>query len=342
MKTSRRGFTLIELLVVIAIIAILIALLLPAVQQAREAARRSQCKNNLKQLGLALHNYHDVHNTFPQGTSVTWNGNNVVGNEGAWGWTVAIMPFIDQAPLFNNLDVNNRRLFDVIQAIGANNSVLDQTFPPLPAFQCPSDSAGERLETARRNQFDTAGIGTGWKPPASNYIGMHGGIQADLQVPDNLNDRKPGGVLYTGSKVKFRDIKDGTSNTIAVGERNEFCGAGSWLGARNAAGGGTHGNDYHLGRIWRPINFAQNGGEDNCTDGFSSAHEGGAQFLMCDGAVRFISENIDFNNSTITSVNGGNEGNAVNYNGLSAADKNLLGTFQRLSLKKDDLVVGEF
>ena len=146
----RRGFTLIELLVVIAIIAILIALLLPAVQQAREAARRTQCKNNLKQLGLAMHNYHDVHRAFPMGwvndfssRSPTENGSDTIdGHFGAtddvaqWAWSVYLLPFIDQAPAFESLGVNTLRGSQAI-TVAASRDIMTS---PFPSFRCPSDS----------------------------------------------------------------------------------------------------------------------------------------------------------------------------------------------------------
>ena len=130
MKTHprKRGFTLIELLVVIAIIAVLIALLLPAVQQAREAARRSTCKNNLKQIGLALHNYHDIYKMFPIGAQerpaaygADANGNTGPGNYESWGWAASMLPQIDQAPLFDSMDVSNRTLSEVCVLAAAGN-----------------------------------------------------------------------------------------------------------------------------------------------------------------------------------------------------------------------------
>ncbi len=146
-KLVRCGFTLIELLVVIAIIAILIALLLPAVQQAREAARRTQCKNNLKQLGLALHNYHDVMKQFPPGfvdqlsSAATASGAAVAATtqDGNWGWGSYTLPYIDQAPLYNLLNVGNRTLLQA--ANDTTNGGRRGLQTPLEAFRCPSDTA---------------------------------------------------------------------------------------------------------------------------------------------------------------------------------------------------------
>ena len=350
MSRSRRhknqGFTLIELLVVIAIIAILIALLLPAVQQAREAARRTQCRDHLHNIGLALHNYLDVHRSFPAGTAGFYPNNNAVqANIESWGWPALILPYIDQSPLHSNLDVNGRSLnvtLEVIFAAGGNDA-LNQAFPALSIYQCPSDITGPRLQNGmRRTHFNGAANGptNNWRPPNLNYPGNHGGLAGDLRVPDNTTDRHPFGIFYNGSRIKMRDITDGSSNTFFVGERNHFCGAGSWLGARNPDGNGTHGNDYHLARIRIPLNHPLNSGNDNCTDGFSSAHEGGGFFLMGDGAVKFISENIDFNNAGAPERNS----NGVNWpndvGGLAGAAN--LGIYQRLGMRRDGQTIGEF
>ena len=136
MHRKLRGFTLIELLVVIAIIAILIALLLPAVQQAREAARRSTCRNNLKQIGLAMHNYADIHKCFPSGCMSTTGNANPPGGPQMWGWGVMILPQVDQAPLFERLLVNKQTFYQLL-----NNTALRSLIQQeLPVYRCPSDT----------------------------------------------------------------------------------------------------------------------------------------------------------------------------------------------------------
>lgn len=341
--SRKRGFTLIELLVVIAIIAILIALLLPAVQQAREAARRTQCKNNLKQIGLAMHNYHDTSLMFPTGAVPTpnpSNPNNFLGNEEHWGWMAFLLPHMDQAPLFDNLDVNGRTLADVGRAIGSNQQALDQAFPPLTAFQCPSDTTGPRLKPGmRRNHFNGNGFPGGgtFRPPTSNYIGVCG--YKDINRPSNYTTNPNDGVLFNRSRIAIRDITDGTSNTFAVGERDQRCGAGTWIGNRNPGGGGTHGADYQFGRISVLLNDPVNTGNQRCTDGFSSKHEGGGQFLMCDGSVRFVSENIDFRN--IPSGPGWRNHGQTNAR-ISGAQYATMGVYQLLGIRDDDRPIGEF
>ena len=344
-----RGFTLIELLVVIAIIAILIALLLPAVQQAREAARRTQCKNNLKQIGLAMHNYHDIYTTFPMGISATYTGRDIQ-NTAAFGWAVALLPQIEQANVYNALDAGKRSLF-AITSTATTKAQLDTLFPELAPFQCPSDTTGPRLKAGMRrqhfngvNQSGITGPTNNWRPPTSNYIGMKGLAMVGSGWR-NASRRQFKGVLMAGDNIKIRDITDGTSNTIMVGERDKNGGAGSWIGARAPRGNGTHGADYVLGSAGTQINNPSNAGANRRTMGFSSKHTGGAQFLLCDGSVTFLSENLDQNMSGCNVASGANRPrDGVDYNACfgGAAGFNSLGVYQRLAMRNDGLVVGEF
>lgn len=302
----RRAFTLIELLVVIAIIAILIALLLPAVQQAREAARRTQCRNNLKQLGLALHNYHDVYNTFPPGyTARNVQANTMVGMETGPGfaWSFAILPQMDGANVFNQVSTDGN-------AHDAANLAVVQSLS-LNAFLCPSDPAPSDV-------FEVTDGTNTYQLPRSNYPGILGYASV------TMNAGQASGVFYRNSRVRFRDITDGTSNTICVGERrhkHQFV-AGvpeveawtTWYAAipgvtRNAGmmmmpmmeeGPGS----LILGHVGQPAMTMMGGGmmmqmhrTPNTTNHivhFSSQHEGGVQFLLCDGSVHFLSENVDY------------------------------------------------
>tara|TARA_R110002111_G_scaffold234274_3_gene295307 strand:- start:28246 stop:29160 length:915 start_codon:yes stop_codon:yes gene_type:complete len=299
-KQRTRGFTLIELLVVIAIIAILIALLLPAVQQAREAARRSACKNNLKQIGLAFHNYHDRSNTFPPG----WIDNNLtiglateVANKNGLGWGAMILPYMDQGPLYNQVSTETNG-FTMNWHIGYTGS----TFIPssktiIPAYNCPSDPMG--------------------------------GINTDKSSFGKSNYATERFLLGVNKALKMRDITDGTSNTILVGEvktHDESGTTGScagapcttfegklWIGARTAAWGWEAGliaeDVYYIGYNL-PADFI-NGGTRSVSDRFalSSQHEGGVHVLLADGAVRFISENMDVN--TYKWLNDENDGNVL-------------------------------
>jgi len=342
-----RGFTLIELLVVIAIIAILIALLLPAVQQAREAARRTQCKNNLKQFGLALHNYHDTYNSFPRMVQ----GPQIEGTDGA-GWRsysahAMILPYIEQANLYSVVSdaiQQNRRACCDGTAGADSNAPWSLNTKRLPAFLCPSDSPPANFG-AWNNYAVCQGSNKGWAIA--------------------LNDQN--GIFNRSAIVNISGITDGTSNTIAVAEiitTNQGGAPGSVTnlalvrdgngvaggnaapdsypsltkatvdayGTACAAIAGINGNQ--VGEGWyrgQPGRTAfntllnPNSKFPNCTfhcagcnydgrgmHGARSKHTGGVQALLGDGSVRFLSENIDWD------------------------------TYQRLGGRNDGLTVGEF
>ncbi len=296
LKSVRRGFTLIELLVVIAIIAILIALLLPAVQQAREAARRSQCKNNLKQIGLAFHNYHDVFDTFPPGY-VRTTVPAVAAGGAYWAWSASILPYIDQAPLYNQLNVGNNSLLDVT---AATTTLLPLIQNGISAYKCPSDTApqvnnGAATGGAINRQINGNNVTT------ATYIGVNNSSSMSAARVSAQS-----GVLFENSKVGFRDLnQDGTSNVVLVGERAWKVGtlvinSGVMFGiegttktratdpSAETAATTESGLVFGLGGGSIKINETNN----RSRLGFSSAHVGGTHFLMGDGAVRFISENI--------------------------------------------------
>jgi prepilin-type N-terminal cleavage/methylation domain-containing protein/prepilin-type processing-associated H-X9-DG protein len=311
----KRGFTLIELLVVIAIIAVLIALLLPAVQQAREAARRTQCKNNLKQIGLALYNYHDTFTVFPPGY-VDRNGNpnltpdNDLGS--GWGWAAFLLPNIDQAPLYNQIN------FNVGVGLGTN---AQPSRASLKAFLCPSDFAQQTFPVYDA-ATQTAILTT---VASSNYVGCNGtaecfdGAGGNPQPDDPLHPEprttygQAGvGIFFRNSKNNTASVTDGLSNTIFVGERSSNRAPATWSGAvtggacpawlagqspyspppgpayDNADWGQAlvlaHCNATHTPNVPFPL-FDP--------DTYYSRHVGGCQFLMGDGSVRFISQNVD-------------------------------------------------
>jgi prepilin-type N-terminal cleavage/methylation domain-containing protein len=321
-RSAFRGFTLIELLVVIAIIAVLIALLLPAVQQARESARRTQCRNNLKQLGLALHNYHDLYNTFPPLT--VFSGSDTVPvmtatNQAAFGWTAFLLPQIDQSPLFNQLAVNSVELHVGLQTPATRP--LTQT--AIPAFRCPSDIA-PNTNTSRT--FSNAIYGN-FAAGTSNYVANMGTQWSTAQnvLNNNAALHDPFGVFWTPSKIGLRDITDGASNTFLVGERDWANLAGVWVGTRNYNGTG----DVGLRQVGGTVVAKLNEVSANGTGGFSSQHVGGGHFLFGDGRVQFLSENISFDatNSTLAMLSPG---------------LNLMGVYQRLARREDGVPLGEY
>lgn len=322
MKKARRAFTLIELLVVIAIIAILIALLLPAVQQAREAARRTQCKNNLHQLGLALHNYHDVYGQFP--ISIFNNGaapGPTWSNSSRGSYLIRLLPYVDQAPLFNALDFTtvgaawNPPNFEA-QTDG--NGKLYRHYL-IPGYQCPSETSpnidGHSARTNYALSMGNQAMPTngGGNPAAwggcTQYPGNNFGTGASGHGNTFTSGNVSGIVSRFNWAAKIRDITDGTSNTIAGGEIRPQCGDHS----RNGW--------FHFNSMWiattAPINYKiycvredtgwnsatpPQPGDTGCnqfqnwstSQGFKSRHEGGAQFVLADGSARFISENIDY------------------------------------------------
>jgi len=340
-----RGFTLIELLVVIAIIAILIALLLPAVQQAREAARRTQCKNNLKQMGLAMHNYHDVYNTFPPGCISMPFQNTATTELSCWSWGAFLLPYIEQNALYSGLGVGNATLAQ--NAATANGLRFLQT--PLSGFRCPSDT-GPALNNFNEAMADTPGDaqvatyarlitsnGTDRIAIAtSNYVMVSCSSVSTTPPFVAANFGPATGVGFNCSRVNFRDITDGTSNTLLVGERafrtgSLNVGAGNALGFSPVAGPNSalRPATAVLGIPYSGINQSALGRQHQ-SRGFSSPHVGGAQFTLCDGSVRFISENIDYNQITIPVT-----GTVINGAWIDS-------TFERLCGKSDGQVLGEF
>jgi prepilin-type N-terminal cleavage/methylation domain-containing protein len=315
----RRAFTLIELLVVIAIIAILVALLLPAVQQAREAARRTQCKNNLKQWGLALHNYHDTYNVFPPAlnnsgrlnSTAFYTPTNRVQNTSGF---VFLLPYIEQANAYAMYDFNQTGSFSnpyglPIAGITNANPNMAITSMALPGLLCPSHPAGGEVsssgittqsdfysrENARRASYAFA---TG---SMTDYSLAHTAYSGDIRQ----------GAFGNSGGAKMRDFTDGTTNTIVIGE--------AWGGSRHKTSGsfgpwglcGTHTcchlytpsgsstvldattvaayvNDFRINAA-----YGGNAQKLQYAWGYGSGHTGGCQVVMGDGSVKFISENVD-------------------------------------------------
>jgi prepilin-type N-terminal cleavage/methylation domain-containing protein/prepilin-type processing-associated H-X9-DG protein len=273
-----RGFTLVELMVVMAIVATLVALVLPAVQHAREAARRLQCDNHLKQIGLALHNYHEIHRVFPPGYVTTLAGQ----SEPGWGWATLILPQLEQRALYDLLEPGRRLLSDTVA------DDLGLVRMPLPIYRCPSDD-GELLSDERRAIFKNADLESE-RVARSNYAGVAG---TELTPLNDGGD----GVFSRNSFVSIARVEDGTSHTIAVGERrSEFHRAAVWCGVNTASENispsllNDFGPVFVLGSSATVINTTLVAAAQQ---GFSSRHAGGALFLFCDGSVRYVSENIN-------------------------------------------------
>lgn len=307
----RNGFTLVELLVVIAIIGILVGLLLPAVQAAREAARRMQCSNNLKQLTLAQHNYHDAFKTFPplyvtkkDATGAVIAPINTTDTTQAWGWGALILPFIEQGNVSNSLQVGNDPLGLPLTPNALSNPAkvaIMQT--PIATFRCPSDTAPPLNSDGNRSLM-------GLQTATSNYIASNNSF-----TPNLAGTSVQQGLFIQDIGRSFKDMTDGSSNVVCLGERR-------WQIKRSDNGAIYQpGAALVFGTGRRPTTASAPGSVLGCGAsrinrsylltnanranlGYSSQHTGGAMFSLADGSVRFISETIqgDFN------AEGNNEG----------------------------------
>jgi prepilin-type N-terminal cleavage/methylation domain-containing protein/prepilin-type processing-associated H-X9-DG protein len=307
-----RGFTLVELLVVIAIIGILVGLLLPAVQAAREAARRMQCSNNLKQLGLAMHNYADAHRAFPPGCIYVWPlapapDLNIAIQQGNWSWGAMVLPFIEQSSLYNTIGVSTRTMASSMD-VPANLAAMKV---PLPSFRCPTDN-GPALNTGRL--FNSAsGTVTNQSLSTSNYIGVNS--SGELRRAKGVASGAANGIFAMDLPTKFGQISDGTSNTLMIGERawqtpaSPVAGltppvlfhvnnASVVFGTRGVRQNSEQGLADTMGTGRYKLNFsaswpAPNGSTaQGARRAFSSLHTGGANFARADGSVGFISSSI--------------------------------------------------
>jgi prepilin-type N-terminal cleavage/methylation domain-containing protein/prepilin-type processing-associated H-X9-DG protein len=293
-RTIHRGFTLIELLVVIAIIAILIGLLLPAVQKVREAAARTKCQNNLKQIGLGLHNYHDANRSLPPGYNATNPQAATSETQPGWGWSAYLLPFIEQGSLYSALNL----ALPFENTAGSTNATNAANVVKM--YLCPSDSVTDAPVAVVNYLAPTSTIVTAGP---SSYAGCVGNDACDVFDVHPLN-----GIFYCNSQTRLTDIVDGTSTTVMVGERSRDQVQGIWAGVptnallqpgpRNEflstatispARGGMVLSHGHL------INAI--GDSDGGLDDYSSNHNGGANLLYADGSVHFYksvsSDNAD-------------------------------------------------
>ena len=266
-RKTRRGFTQVEVLTLLSVLFVLASLLVPAVYATREASRRSQCKNNLKQIALGLHNYHEVHASLPPGWT---NQTTDPGPDIRYGWMSSLLPYIDHSPLFESMDWD---------AQGAATAAARKLFQqPLAVYRCPSDTTPET--NPLRGDFATSNYSRSFgDTPLPRWLeaGASAGWLGEPHTP-----KMGTGVFWWNSRVRIRDMRDGTSNVIWAGETSVSSASAIWMGVR----GNSFEND--------AISDCSPGNEMNTGLGaFSSRHTGGAHFMMGDGAVRFISENIN-------------------------------------------------
>lgn len=329
----RFGFTLVELLVVIAIIGILVALLLPAIQAAREAARRAKCQSNIKNLALALQNFESAKKRYPIGfvpqpdsiEAWAWSTFALPYLEEQSIYDIMRPSETYIEPVLGTR-TGKRNLADMF-ASGKDIAAL-QT--PLSIFRCPSDSTPDPMPlytgslstsvncgfvpgstTAPKGRISESEL---WErsfkgnntpadfvPATSNYVGSKGTINSTCPkasgagpwMPDQLRCNN-NGIFFGNSQVAIKQITDGTSKTFLIGERDKFCLAATWIGVRNPLGPDSWSSNWAMAHAGYPLNYACTGNHNTCTEGFSSAHPGGAFFAFCDASVRFISDDINF------------------------------------------------
>jgi prepilin-type N-terminal cleavage/methylation domain-containing protein/prepilin-type processing-associated H-X9-DG protein len=291
----RRAFTLVEVLVVVAIIGILIAILLPAVQAARESARCTQCTNNLKQIGIALINYHDTNGVLPAGYISKFDSS---GNDlgPGWGWAAAILPHMEQTPIYNVIHFN----------LAIESPLNGVRVANVPSYLCPSDTVSLSWPAMSR---DTLGnpVALICEVAPSNYVGVYGSTEPGVDGD---------GLFYRNSQVRIADITDGTAQTLAVGERSHFLGVATWAGAVTGAilfddDGDDVGNAHPENGTGMVLGHAG----ENATPGdphsdvnqFYSFHGSGANFLFADGHCSFIPMSIDYNTYCAMSTRGTGE-----------------------------------
>jgi prepilin-type N-terminal cleavage/methylation domain-containing protein/prepilin-type processing-associated H-X9-DG protein len=325
---SRKAFTLVELLVVIAIIGILVALLLPAIQSAREAARRAQCVNNLKNLALGLHTHHDSLKVFPPGLDFPTVTTGSIWQTPVWGWSYHLLPYIEENTVHDLTSAQPtgvagrngpRTLQQLFTDAGANPGypALATLQRRIEIFRCPSDETPDLLPakistsySGTAAEFRTFGPKNpnslpDWEPATSNYVGSRGFFYERNCNPATRVGCDNTGVFYADSKVGVKHITDGTSHTFLLGERNEWGCAGTWVGGVAPPDVDLKRGYFQLAVTYYDLNFPDpphgtgvSGWFRPSEASFSSSHPGGANFAMADASVRFVPDNIDSDNAS--------------------------------------------
>lgn len=297
--SSRKGFTLIELLVVVAIIGVLVGLLLPAVQSVRESARRTQCSNNIRQVALALHNHEGAHKIYPPGWTST-NPGTTPATPG-WGWAYHVLSNVEANNVFEQINPN----LPIDDPVHTTSSFFRLV---IPVFQCASDPAPDVVNLLDHVEHGDGGghlIGL-HDPPQhshdeellagrSNYSGVFGSTEIE-EAPFNGN-----GMFFGNSLIRQRDVRDGASNTLMLGERRNDFGTLSWMGVLEEA-------DEPFARVVGAADHTPNSPEGHFDD-FRSYHPQGANFAFADGSTTMLNNNIELDVYRALSTRAGSEVN---------------------------------
>jgi type II secretory pathway pseudopilin PulG len=347
-------------LVVIAIIGILVALLLPAIQAAREAARRAKCQSNIKNIALALANFESAKKRFPIGFVPQPD------SVEAWAWSSFTLPYLEEQAIYDRMRPSETYLTPVdgnrqgkrnLADMFASGKDLDALQTPISVFRCPSDSTPDLMPeytgllSAQSpcnpgRAYDSGGFerhfdgknSNGFKPSMSNYVGSKGIINANCPVGNQVRCNN-NGIFFGNSQVAIKQITDGTTKTFLVGERDKFCRAATWIGVRNPLGPDAWSSNWAMAHAGYKLNYGCTGAHNTCMESFSSPHPGGAFFAFCDASVRFIKDDINFdmaNNSLdcfVTPPASSKPCWTVDSNGKP------IGIYQRLAWRNDGLTL---
>jgi prepilin-type N-terminal cleavage/methylation domain-containing protein len=330
---AHRGFTLVELLVVIAIIGTLVGLLLPAVQAARESARRSSCSNNMKQIALGLQNYHDANKVLPQ--SAINSGVDPYGRSN-WSWMLFILPYIEQASLYSAFqpqNVNPQWQVTDPQWFGGSATMVAQAQAPIPTFLCPTDKV---TLLAPQDKYNSLVAGTNLRSSKANYL-ANGGAFLSMAGTVDQKIRAGQGAFRKAKGAAFKDFTDGLSKTFLLGEAGGVPLTASDADRMPGIWTGTQGENNEQPEIMR---YTQNKVNSGQTNAFGSFHPGGANFALADASIRFVEEQIQSN----PIVGWGflaSDNTAIATYLANIADQSR-GVFERLSTRADGLTVGDY
>jgi len=325
----RRGFTLVELLVVIAIIGVMIGLLLPAVQAARESARRSQCTNNMKQVALGLHNYHDANTVLPPAAT-----NGAVDPQGrqGWSWMLLILPFIEQTTLHDACMAQTTWRMQNPMFMDTNVAAMARA--PITQFLCPTDKVGLLAPEAKVN---SAASWVTFTASKANYLANGGGRDSWGGTMAQQARASQGAFRRGGKGATFKEFTDGLSKTFLIGEAGGTPATAADADRMPGIWSGTTNQNNGLFELTRYAGYKVNSG---IASAFGSFHPGGANFALTDGSVRFVQDTINSNPDPAWGFDAGVDANIDNY--LARMVNTNRGVYDRLSTRAEGLSIEDY